>query len=272
MLGIPRLDAELLIAAATGLSRALLLARDEHAPKPEIVAHLRERLARRASGEPLAYIEGRREFWSLDLQVSPDVLVPRPETELLVEATLERLDGAARDVADLGTGSGAIALALAHERPRWQVTATDASAAALAVATANASRLGLANVRFLYGRWCAPLEGLCFDAIVSNPPYVSPGDPALAALRFEPESSLIAEDSGFADLLILVRQAPECLKPAGWLLLEHGAAQAGRVAAALTARGFHHVATLLDLAGHERVTLGQWPGAKLAQPRPLGCL
>lgn len=259
--GIPRLDAELLIAAATGLSRALLLARDDDVPDREVVARVRERLARRAAGEPLAYIEGRREFWSLELAVSPDVLVPRPETELLVEATLERLDAGVREVVDLGTGSGAIALALAHERPRWQVIGTDASAAALGVATANASRLGLANLRFLSGHWCAPLEGLCFDAIVSNPPYIAVGDPALPALRFEPQHALVADDGGFSDLMTLVRQAPDCLKPGGWLLLEHGSTQAGRVATALTARGFQHVSTLADLAGHERVTLGQWPGA-----------
>jgi release factor glutamine methyltransferase len=257
-LGVARLDAELLVARAAAVSRGMLLAHDELRLPRERLPSLRAELARRAAGEPLAYIEGRREFWSLDLTVTPDVLVPRPETELLVEAALERLPSTAQQVADLGTGSGAVALALAHERPRWQVTATDASQAALAVAASNASRLRL-PIEFLAGYWCDALGGRVLDAIVSNPPYVAADDAALPALSHEPRSALVAQDQGFADLLAIIRQAPMHLRPGGWLLLEHGATQAPRLGAALVTRGFSRVVSLPDLAGRDRVTCAQWP-------------
>jgi release factor glutamine methyltransferase len=261
--GVARLDAELLVARAAGLSRAALFAHDERELDADAVARLRDAIARRAAGEPLAYIEGRREFWSLDLQVTPAVLVPRPETELLVETALERLPANPQQVADLGTGSGAIALALAHERPRWQLTATDVSPAALEVAAANARRLRLDSIEFRLGRWCEPLADRtgehAFDAILSNPPYVDADDRALDALRFEPRSALVAADQGFADLFAIIRQAPRHLRPGGWLLLEHGAMQGPRVAAALVTRGFTRVGCLPDLAGRDRVCCAQWP-------------
>lgn len=259
--GLPRLDAELLVAGAAGINRAALFARgaELRLPPPDADA-LRARIARRAAGEPLAYITGRREFWSLELEVTPDVLVPRPETELLVECALELLPPSAQRVADLGTGSGAIALALAHERPEWDVLATDASPAALAVARRNAARLGLGRVRFAQGAWFGALHGEPpFDAVLSNPPYVAGDDAALAALAHEPRGALVAADDGFADLLLLANEAPAFLRSGGWLLLEHGATQAARLADALVSRGFTRVRCVPDLAGRDRVTCARWP-------------
>ncbi len=257
--GVPRLDAELLLAAAAGLTRGAVIAHDERRLSASAAVRFREHCARRAAGEPLAYIEGRREFWSLDLRVGPAVLVPRPETELLVETVLDRLPVGPQAIADLGTGSGAIALALAHERPQWQIVATDASPAALQMATDNASRLGLGRIEFLAGRWYEPLQGRRFDALVSNPPYIAGNDPALPALAHEPQAALVADDHGFADLLTLVRDAPAFLRAGGWLALEHGSTQAPRLAAALVTRGFTRVVCVPDLAGHDRVTCAQWP-------------
>lgn len=258
--GLPRLDAELLLARAAGMNRAGLLAHDQDRLPAGAVEPLRAAVARRAAGEPLAYIEGRREFWSLDLEVTPDTLVPRPETEGLVECALERLAAGPLRVVDLGTGTGAIALALAQERPRWDVLATDRSAGALAVARRNAARLGFGHVRFAAGTWFEALAGeVPFDAILCNPPYIAPGDPALPALRHEPREALVAEEQGFADLLTIAREAPAFLRSGGWLLLEHGATQAERLAAALVTRGFTRVRCVPDLAGHDRITCAQWP-------------
>ncbi len=257
--GLQRLDAELLLARATGLSRATLLGHGERTVGAAARAQFQADCARRLAGEPLAYIEGEKEFWSLRLAVSPAVLVPRPETELLVERALALLPAGPVGVADLGTGSGAIALALASERPAWSITAVDASAAALQVARANAERLGLPNVTFLQGSWCEPLAGQRFSAILSNPPYVDPADPALAALRHEPLSALAAAQQGYADLLAILKSAPACLAPGGLLVLEHGATQAPRLAAALVAHGYAQVVCHPDLAGHPRVTVARWP-------------
>ncbi|MET0291757.1 MAG: peptide chain release factor N(5)-glutamine methyltransferase [Steroidobacteraceae bacterium] len=257
--GVDRLDAELLIARVNEVSRASVVAHGERRTTPAQAATLRERFARRAAGEPLAYIHGVREFWSLDLAVTPDVLVPRPETELLVETALSRLSKGTIDIADLGTGSGAIAIALAHERPLWRIVATDASPAALGIAAANADRLAPGRIEFLAGRWFEPLGGRRFDALLSNPPYIADADPALAALGHEPRGALVAPDQGFADLLLLVRESPAFLSPGGWLLLEHGSTQAPRLGAALVTRGFTRVGCLPDLAGHDRITVAQWP-------------
>ena len=257
--GLAPLDAQLLLARATGLSRAMLLAHGERKVAAAQVRQFRADCARRASGEPLAYIEGHKEFWSLDLTVTPDVLVPRPETELLVELTLQRLPAGPQQVADLGTGSGAIALALAHERPQWQLYAVDASAAALAIAQGNAARLGLGNVQFLRGNWCEPLGNQHFDAILSIPPYVAAADPALDMLRHEPRSALASADDGYADLLAIATAARSHLRPGGLLLLEHGATQAPRLADALVACGYARVVCHPDLAGLARVTEAHWP-------------
>ena len=259
--GLPssRLDAELLLAWLLGRSRAWLLAHAEQSLAPAIATRFRAQLARRAQGEPLAYISGRREFWSLDLEVNPAVLVPRPETELLVERALALLPDRTADVADLGTGSGAIALACASERPQWRITATDVSPAALAVATLNATRLSLGNIRFLQGSWYEPLGAEHFDLLLSNPPYVAADDPALAdpALRHEPQTALVAANQGLADLSALVAGAPAHLRPGGWLLLEHGAGQARVVAEMLVSQTWAHVRCHADLAGHDRVTEAQ---------------
>ncbi|MEP7312236.1 MAG: peptide chain release factor N(5)-glutamine methyltransferase [Pseudomonadota bacterium] len=256
--GVARLDAELLLARATGNARVTLLAQGELLAAADAVREYRDGLRRRGAGEPLAYIEGHKEFWSLELAVSPAVLVPRPETELLVERCLTLLPATPQRVVDLGTGSGAIALSLARERPAWSVVATDASAAALAVASANGARLQLTNVEFRRGEWCAPLAGEQYDAILSNPPYVAASDPALQALRHEPLTALAAGDDGYADLLAIVAAAPQHLKPGATLLLEHGATQAPRLEAALRARGFARVVCHFDLAGHARMTEASW--------------
>ena len=253
------LDAELLLGHVLGRDRTHLRT---HPESPVDAAQARayaQALERRAAGEPVAYVVGYREFWSLRIAVNPAVLVPRPETELLVERALALRAAAESRVADLGTGSGAIALALAHERPEWHVVATDASRAALAVARANARALGLERVELVEGDWLAPLAGRTFDLIVSNPPYVAPDDPVLAEapLRFEPRIALAPPGSdALACLRSLIDSAPDHLAPGGWLLLEHGATQAADVAALLVARGFAHVRSHTDLAGHERMTEG----------------
>ena len=252
------LDAALLLAHILGTTRARLLAHSEVALEPTAAERYAALIARRVAGEPLAYLTGRREFWSLELAVTPAVLVPRPETELLVERALALCPASATGAVDLGTGSGAVALALAAERPRWRITATDVSAAALAVARANARRLGLA-VEFREGDWFAPLAGRRFDLAVSNPPYVAAGDPALAAgaLAHEPRLALTPGADALACLRAIVRAAPHHLEPGGWLLLEHGATQGAALRAELVAAGFAHVRSHRDLAGHERMTEGQ---------------
>jgi release factor glutamine methyltransferase len=211
-------------------------------------------LDRLAAGEPLAYITGVREFWSLPLVVTPDVLIPRPETELLVERCLALLPAAPQQIADLGTGSGAIALALARERPDWRIVATDASPAALEVAAVNRQRLHLGKVELRLGSWCDALPDRSFDAILSNPPYIAADDAALKALDHEPRGALVAAGEGYADLLEIAGGARGRLRPGGALLLEHGSTQAPRLRLALVAMGYDRVASLRDLAGHERIT------------------
>ncbi|MBA3928420.1 MAG: peptide chain release factor N(5)-glutamine methyltransferase [Xanthomonas sp.] len=217
-------------------------------------------LTRRAAGEPLAYLLGRRGFWTLDLQVSPATLIPRPETERLVELALERLpDDRPLRIADLGTGSGAIALALASERPLVQVVATDVSEEALHIAQANAGANRIANVVFCHGSWLAPLAGERFDLIASNPPYIADADPHLdqGDLRFEPPTALSSGADGLDAIREIVALAPSHLVPGGWLLLEHGWDQGEAIRALLIAAGFVDVATETDLEQRDRVTLGR---------------
>jgi release factor glutamine methyltransferase len=254
------LDAEILVAHVAGTGRPALAADPDRPLAPEELLALESLARRRLAGEPVAYLTGRREFWSLDLEVTPEVLVPRPETELAVERVLAALgDDRHPAVLDLGTGSGAIALAVAHERPDAAVTATDVSAAALAVAKRNATRLGLRNLRFLEGSWFDPLAGSRFDVIASNPPYVAGGDPALAALAHEPRAALLGGTDGLAAIEAIVCAAPSHLDPGGGLVVEHGAAQGAAVRALFLAAGLADVATRRDLAGHERVTEGTLP-------------
>lgn len=250
---VDRADADVLMAFVLGCSRAQLALN----PTPSAEQRLRyESLrARRAAGEPVAYLTGEKEFWSLTLKVTPDVLIPRPDTELLVEWALPL---APQRVADIGTGSGAIALALAKELPQARIVATDISAEALAVARFNAQNLKLAHVEFLQGSFLSPLEGR-FDVLVSNPPYIAEHDPHLPTLRYEPRTALTSGDDGLDAIREIARQAPAHLKSGGWLLLEHGAEQGAAVREILTAAGFAHIETRCDLAGLERATGGRCP-------------
>jgi release factor glutamine methyltransferase len=254
----PDLDAELLLAHALEIPRARLRSHGETPVDPQRAALYLALLERRAAGEPLAYLTGWREFWSLRLAVSPAVLVPRPETELLVERALALRAAPEGYVADLGTGCGAVALALARERPHWRVVASDVSADALEVARANAATLGLAQVEFRQGNWFEPLAGERFDLLLSNPPYVAADDPALAGARMhEPRLALTPGADALACLRTLARGAPRHLAADAWLLLEHGAEQAPDVRHELVAAGFRYVRSHRDLAGHERMTEGQ---------------
>jgi len=257
---ITRRDAEILLAHAWNLSRGQLLARDREPVPADVIARFTDACARRARGVPVAYLLGRREFWSLDFEVTSAVLVPRPETELLVERALALVGAGAARVADLGTGSGAIAIALAHERPQWKLTATDASADALAVARRNGERLAPGRLEWLLGEWFVPLAGRHFDAVVSNPPYIAADDPVLRGdgLEHEPRGALTPGGDGTAALATLINEAPDHLVAGGWLALEHGNGQGDWTRSALVARGFSHVTSAPDLAGHERVTSGQW--------------
>lgn len=260
----PRLDAEVLAMHVCGLTRSELITRADAELCGSASARLEQLLARRARGEPIAYLTGHREFWSLDLVVTPAVLIPRPETELLVERALALIpEDAAWTVADLGTGSGAIACALAKERPHCRIIAIDASREALAVAAENVRRLGFANVELRQGEWCAPLAGTRCDMIVSNPPYVAEGDPHLSQgdLRFEPRAALVAGSDGLDAIRTIARDAPQLLKPGGWLLLEHGFDQAPAVTSLLQALGYRDIANFGDLANQPRVVQARTPPA-----------
>ncbi|HEY4530764.1 MAG TPA: peptide chain release factor N(5)-glutamine methyltransferase [Luteimonas sp.] len=259
-------EATLLLLHVLERTRSWLYAHGDEAVAPEQSERLDTLVTRRLAGEPVAYLLGRRGFWTLDLAVTPDTLIPRPETELLVEQALERLppDRGVR-VADLGTGSGAVALAIASERALARVTATDRSGAALDVARGNARTHGLdGRVVFRQGDWFAPLAGECFDLIASNPPYIAEADPHLEQgdLRHEPPGALASGSDGLDAIRIIVADAPAHLVPAGWLLLEHGHDQGPAVHALLEAGGFVDVATVRDLEQRDRVSLGRLPGAR----------
>ena len=257
-------EVELLLGHALGRDRAWLYAHADDALTTEDAVRFYALLRRRAQGEPIAYLTGRREFWSLDLTVTPDVLIPRAETELLVELALARIaQDAAVEIADLGTGSGAIALALASARSRARVLATDASAAALEVARRNAERLGIRNVEFAQGDWCAALGNRRFDMMVSNPPYIADSDSHLAQgdLRFEPRAALAAGADGLDAIRQIVHAAPAFLNPDGWLMLEHGFEQGHAVRTLLQQCGYAQVFTARDIEGRERVSGGISQGA-----------
>lgn len=258
----PSVDAEVLLRHVSGLTRTDVLTEPSRHLSDAACTAFIALVERRRRGEPVAYLTGRREFWSLDLAVSPATLIPRPETELLVERALARIaPEAAAIVVDLGTGCGAIALAIAHERHRARVIAIDRSEAALAVARANAVCLDLGSVEFRLGDWLAPLHGKRVDLIVSNPPYVRDDDPHLQQgdLRFEPPSALAAGGDGLDAIRRITGDASKHLVRAGWLLLEHGFDQATGVQALFRQTGYRHVRSYEDLTGHNRVTEGQIP-------------
>lgn len=254
-----RLDAELLLAAALGKSRSYLHTWPERIVSSEAAEAFAGFIERRRAGEPVAYILGQQGFWKLDLEVAPHTLIPRPDTELLVEAALGLVPATPARVLDLGTGTGAIALALASECPAWQVTAVDRVDEAVALAERNRQRLGLGNVQIQASHWFDALAAERFDLILSNPPYIRAADPHLVAgdVRFEPSSALVAGEDGLDDLRVIVAQAPQHLLPGGWLLLEHGYDQAPAVRELLSASGFIEVASRVDLGGHERISLGR---------------
>lgn len=248
-------EANLLVAHAVGVPAVALYAHPERVVSAEEAIRAHDLVARRAAGEPVAYLLGGREFYGLRLNVTPDVLIPRPETELLVDLALDRLaSGKPARVLDLGTGSGAIAIAIAHARPETRVVAVDRSEAALAVARGNAERHGLANLDFAHGPWFEPLAGQSFDLIVSNPPYVAEADPHLQRgdLRHEPLTALAAGPEGLDDLRVIIAAAPGHLHEGGWLLLEHGVDQQAAVLELLGARGFGECRGHSDLAGLPR--------------------
>ena len=255
-----RLDAELLLARTIDVPRSYLYAHPEETLDRASCERLERLLERRLVGEPMAYITGTREFWSLELHVSPATLIPRPETELLVELALREIPRrTGLRVLDLGTGSGAIALAIARDRPLCRVTATDSSSTALDVARINARELSIANVEFVEGDWTKAVTGWVFDLIVSNPPYVAAGDAALAALAAEPQTALVAGADGLDAIRVLTRDCPPLLSDGGTMLLEHGADQADAVADLLAAGPWVDVECRRDHAGLPRVTSARRP-------------
>ena len=253
------LDIELLLCHCLQKPRSFLRARPEHEVAPGVAEQFFNLLARREVGEPVAYLTGKKGFWTLELEVSPATLIPRPETELLVEKALEwsGLPEKAR-VLDLGTGTGAIALALASEKRAWQVIGVDSQPDAVSLSQRNAQQLQLSNVEFKQSDWFTALTGEGFDIVVSNPPYIDPDDKHLKEgdVRFEPSSALVSDRKGLADIEIIIRQAIDYLTSMGGLLLEHGYDQGEAVRALMTAEGYSQVITYQDLAGHDRVTAG----------------
>jgi len=255
-----RLDAELLLARAIDMPRSFLFAHPEDALDDAALERLERTLQRRLAGEPMAYITGIKEFWSMELIVSPATLVPRPETELLVDVALRDIPRNAEwQVLDLGTGSGAIALAIARERQLCQVTAVDISTDALAVARENANQLTISNAEFLEGDWTAPVVNQKFKVIVSNPPYVASGDSALGALQAEPALALAAGEDGLDSISKIARDCCEIITDSGLLVLEHGADQRDKVAEILLSYGWQHIQCYDDFSGLPRVSSAHYP-------------
>ena len=256
-----RLDAEILLCRSIDVSRSYLFAHPEDVLDDAAFDRFETLVQRRLGGEPMAYIMGTKEFWSHELLVSPATLVPRPETELLVELALREIPRNAEWlILDLGTGSGAIAVALASERLLCKVTAVDINEAALAVAEENARQLSLGNISFAHGSWSEPVRGRLFDVVVSNPPYVKAGDEALANLRYEPVEALVAGEDGLDAIRTLATDCGQILKEGGPLLIEHGADQPDDVATILEATGWIDISSHNDFAGHPRVTVARWDG------------
>ncbi len=258
-----RVDAEVLLSFVAQKNRTWLYTWPERELTASQTRQLQALIKRRLQGEPVAYLTGEREFWSLTLQVSPDTLIPRPDTELLVEIALELFSERSHEnlnIIDLGTGTGAIALAIACEQPNWRIVGLDRIPAAVELAQRNKTQLQIPNATFLESDWFSALDKQRFDLIVSNPPYIEQQDPHLEQgdVRFEPRSALVAEDNGLLDIKNIIAQAPDFLVDQGWMLFEHGYQQADVVRNLLSERGFIAVQTRCDLAGLERATLGQW--------------
>lgn len=256
-----RLDAEWLLSAALGKPKSYLRTWPDREVPSDAEARFIAHLQRRRAGEPVAYILGRQGFWSLDLDVGPHTLIPRPDTELLVDAALQLVPSTPARVLDMGTGTGAVALALASERRYWSLLGVDRIDEAVALATRNAQRLGINNARFVQSHWFSALAGCRFALILSNPPYIRADDPHLQQgdVRFEPASALVAGEDGLDDIRLIIAGAPAHLDASGWLLLEHGYDQATAVRGLLADTGFAEVHSRTDLGGHERISLGRWP-------------
>lgn len=250
-------DARLLLCHQLQVSSSYLYGHAEQTLSPANQQALDQLLSRALQDEPIAYIIGRWPFWNIDLEVAPCTLIPRPDTELLVEQVLSLVLPENASVLDLGTGTGAVALALAYNRPLWQVTAAEKVSAAVELAQRNASSLAVTNCTVLQSNWYSAVAGQRFDVIVSNPPYIEPDDPHLAALHYEPVSALIAAEHGLADLAAICRQAPAYLRPEGWLWLEHGYNQADAVQQLLSDAGFSQVQSRRDYGGNWRISGGR---------------
>lgn len=256
-----RVDAAALLCHTLDKPRSHLFTWPDRALTDSQWSQFSNLVARRAQGEPVAYLTGHRAFWALDLLTEPSTLIPRPDTETLVQAVLDRVIDQPLDLVDLGTGTGAIALALAYERSQWRVAGLDRVAAAVALAKRNGVHNGLPQVQFALSDWCTALGDHSVDVLVSNPPYVRPDDGHLGQgdVRFEPLSALTAEDQGLADFRVIVAQSLRVLRAGGWLFFEHGYDQADDVALLLIDAGFEDLETVPDLGGHTRVTLGRRP-------------
>lgn len=256
----PKRDAEIILSFVTQKTRTFLMAFSETTLTPEEVEKLDRNLERRKNGEPIAYITGEKEFWSLSFAVSPVTLIPRPDTEKLVELALEHLPKEPCEILDLGTGTGAVAIAMATERPDCLFTAIDYNVEAVKLAQSNADKIGVDNIYFLQGNWFKPVKNRKFSMIVSNPPYIDSADPHLMMgdVRFEPFSALVADEEGLSDIKHIVQHSIKHLKQYGWLLIEHGWKQAEAVQTIFKQQGFQLVQTYTDYSGNDRVTLGRW--------------
>lgn len=256
----PKRDAEILLGYVTQRTRTYLIAFNETVLSSDELAQLSQLLTRRIKGEPIAYLVGEREFWSLPLKVSPATLIPRPDTECLVEKALEKLSPEPTRILDLGTGTGAIALAMASERPDCHIIGVDFQAEAVALAQENATNLALNNTEFMESCWFSSLSGYQFGMIISNPPYIDENDEHIhqGDVRFEPLTALVAGKNGFADIEIIIETARQFLTDNGWVLLEHGWQQGESVRNIFIDKGYCCVETFRDYGGNERVTVGRW--------------
>ncbi|QIF94258.1 peptide chain release factor N(5)-glutamine methyltransferase [Proteus vulgaris] len=256
----PKRDAEILLGHVTQRARTYLMAFNETLLSQDELTQLSQLLTRRIKGEPIAYLVGEREFWSLPLKVSPATLIPRPDTECLVEQALEKLPTEPTTILDLGTGTGAIALAMASERPDCHIIGVDFQAEAVVLAQENATRLALNNTEFMESCWFSSLSGYQFGMIISNPPYIDENDEHIhqGDVRFEPLTALVAGNNGFADIEIIIETARQFLTDKGWVLLEHGWQQGEGVRKIFTDKGYCCVETFRDYGGNERVTVGRW--------------